>query len=248
MLDRLSFFDRIDIRYKMFWLVLVISFSIFFNGLNQLSLILVGVFAWSLLSSPPTYALLGKLKAISPFILIILIFTMLIRPGKPIFAFYGISFSSTGLKHGLTYTIRLITFVSSFSLVTSTSSSSEFLELLKKMKLPYPLIIAFLITLRFVPTMKKKHHKLIEAQRTRGINLNKLNWLKKLKIEIKSLIPVFIDGVMKSERLAMALLTRGFSGFKEKTKFHKLKTTKTDLIFISITLTQFSLQIYLKIN
>lgn len=233
------YLNKIDIRYKVIWLIIAVSLSIYLTNILTLLIILSITIIYLIYSNINKNTITKKIKTISPFIVIILAFTTILRSKNPFFVYEMISLSTKGLEYGLIYSTRLLIFITSFSLITQTSKTGEFLELLKKLRIPYPIIIAFLITIRFIPTMKEKHEKIIEAQKTRGIDYENINWLNKLKIDIKSLIPVFIEGVRKSDRLAMSLLSRGFSDLEEKTKFHELKTKKIDLIFLNITLIQF---------
>ncbi len=243
-----NYLNKIDLRYKLIWLTSTIILSIYLTDLLKLFPILFTVIAFMFFFFLNIQDISNKIKTISPFILIIIFFTTIIRTQDPFFLYKTLSFSKKGLELGLIYSTRLLIFVLSFTLITQTTQTEEFLEVLKKTKTPYPLVIAFLITIRFIPTMKKKHQKLIESQKTRGIDYENQSWSKKLRTDIKSLVPVFIEGVRRSETLTMALLTRGFGDFEQKTNFYELKTKKIDYIFLTITIIELTIILLIKTN
>jgi hypothetical protein len=48
-------------------------------------------------------------------------------------------------------------------------------------KIPYKVVFIFSSTLRFVPLLLEEVQSIIESQRLRGLNFEKMGWLKKSK-------------------------------------------------------------------
>src|SRR5208337_3251003 len=116
----------------------------------------------------------------------------------------------TSLILSLMYTIRFFTIMSAFSFFFMTTSADDLGLALEQAHVPYVISFTFTTAVRLVPTMAVDAQTVVDAQRSRGLELDKGNFLKRVKNYIPILIPLIISAISRSVELAEALEARAF--------------------------------------
>jgi energy-coupling factor transport system permease protein len=147
----------------------------------------------------------------------------------------------------LAMTIRFITLVSSFSLFFMTTSPDDLGLALEQMKIPYTLVFTFTTAVRLVPTIAVDAQTVIDAQKSRGLELEKGNLMKRIKNFIPILIPLIVSAIRRSMELAEALESRGFNASKKRTSYLTLKLHKLDYATLILTIFLLIFGVYLKL-
>lgn len=94
------------------------------------------------------------------------------------------------------------------------------MEPLKKFKVPvYEISLMLSIALRFVPTLMDETEKIMNAQRSRGVNFGEGSIMKQIKAVVPLLIPLFVSSFNRAEDLATAMEARGYRGGEGRTKY-----------------------------
>ena len=80
--------------------------------------------------------------------------------------------------------------------------------------LGYPNALSFTFTtaVRLVPTLAVDAQTVVDAQRSRGLELDRGNLLRRIRNYIPILIPLLLIAIRRSLELAEALESRGFPG------------------------------------
>ncbi|WP_243354744.1 energy-coupling factor transporter transmembrane component T family protein [Bacillus litorisediminis] len=253
-----SFVHRLDVRVKalVFILLTVVSFIFnhpLFNAVLALFITIIYVYM-----KIPFSQLWKLLKPLVPiFIMMISIsgFTYPADQFKSEFAqqvlFYvwfdeGLPFLYGGLFFGLTLIFRIYTMVVLTSLFTATTPLDDFIQLLNAMRLPQPLTFIVVTGIRFIPTMQKKVNQVYDAQKARGAKLAGNGFFSQIKAFIPVMIPLFVDSIRMSEKLAISMLNRGYGASKKRTAIKTLKMQSKDYIFFATVLVITGSLIYLR--
>jgi energy-coupling factor transport system permease protein len=136
----------------------------------------------------------------------------------------------------LSMSLRFIILLSSFSIFFMTTSPDDLGLAMEKLHLPYSLSFTFITAVRLVPTMAVDAQTIIDAQRSRGLELEKGNIFKRIKNYIPILIPLIVCAIRRSIELAEALESRAFSLEKKRGSLITLRMRNIDYLvsFLSI--------------
>jgi energy-coupling factor transport system permease protein len=136
--------------------------------------------------------------------------------------------SREALGYGLAMGIRLVTFVGSGILFLSVTRNEEITQALIRTKVPFPVAFAFSTALRLVPTFVGAGAAIIQAQRSRGLDLNQGNIFRRAGQFIPQAVPLLIYALRYTNLLAMALECRGFDPGMPRTWYRELNMRPRD--------------------
>lgn len=244
-----SLIHRLDPRGKLvlcFYFVLII----FLCNNWQSYLLLTGatfIFVW--LSK---IDLRYFIKGLLPLIWLIL-FTVLLQVfftrGGPVYWQWGpFSLTQFGLVNGIFVFCRFVLIIFISTLLTLTTpplaiadATESLLKPLKKIKVPvYEISLMLSIALRFVPTLMDETTKIMNAQRSRGVDFSAGSLKERIKAVIPLLIPLFVSALSRAEELATAMEARGYRGGEGRTKYRAqtwhLRDTVALGVFLALTL------------
>jgi energy-coupling factor transport system permease protein len=114
----------------------------------------------------------------------------------------------------------------------STSPQKMTLGLLK-MGLPYKAGLAMSTTIRFVPLINAERAKIMEAQRARGLRMEKGNPLAQAKKSVSVIGPMFLRALDLAQALALAMDARGFAAREKRSSIIHIELTQLDWIIIA---------------
>jgi energy-coupling factor transport system permease protein len=84
----------------------------------------------------------------------------------------------------------------------------------------------------------------VDAQRSRGLELDKGNFIKRIKNYIPILIPLIISAIRRSVELAEALESRAFGATEERTSIVTLTMRLPDYLVVLATIIGLALAVY----
>jgi energy-coupling factor transport system permease protein len=141
----------------------------------------------------------------------------------------------TPLVQSIAFGIRFLGVVSAFSLFFMTTSADDLGLALEKIHAPYAIAFTFTTAVRLVPTMAIDAQTVVDAQRSRGLELDKGNFIKRVRNYVPILIPLIISAIRRSVELAEALEARGFGATEKRTSIATLKMHFGDYVVIALT-------------
>ncbi|MEM2469681.1 MAG: energy-coupling factor transporter transmembrane component T [Nitrososphaerota archaeon] len=178
----------------------------------------------------------------APLIILVFLLNVLFKLSMP-----GQSLGFQSIYEALQLAYRLVAFLASFSIFFLTTTPEELGMALTKMKVPYMYTFAFISAIRFTPILAEELQSIIDAQKSRGLELEKGNMITRLRRYIPILIPLMVNVLRRSYELAEAIEVKCFGAKKNRTYLRELKMTKRDLTVLSISITLFTLAIYVKL-
>jgi len=219
-LDQDTPIHRLDPRTKLISAVILFVICLCFNHPLYLALIsgsvlLLAFWAGALLN-------FWKLR----YILLLLIFFSFVLwpffvPGPTQWWAWGpLCLSRESVFYGLAMGLRLATFVGIGLIFLSTTRNEELTNGLIRMGVPYPLAFALSTALRLVPTFAGAGATIIQAQVSRGLDLESGSIFKRLGKFIPQAVPLFIYAIHHTNTLAMALESKGFDPKAKRTFYY----------------------------
>jgi energy-coupling factor transport system permease protein len=129
-----------------------------------------------------------------------------------------------------------------------TTSADDLGLALEQIHAPYTIAFTFTTAVRLVPTMAVDAQTVVDAQRSRGLELDKGNFMKRIRNYVPILIPLIISAIRRSVELAEALEARGFGATEKRTSIVTLKMQWTDYVVIVLTLIGMGIAVYVYLH
>jgi energy-coupling factor transport system permease protein len=154
----------------------------------------------------------------------------------------------TAFVQAIAFSVRFLAVVSAFSLFFMTTSADDLGLALEQIHAPYTIAFTFTTAVRLVPTMAVDAQTVVDAQRSRGLELDKGNFMKRIRNYVPILIPLIISAIRRSVELAEALEARGFGATEKRTSIITLKMHWTDYVVILLTIIGLGLAVYVYLH
>lgn len=187
-------FHRLDPRIKLTISVEFFALSLLAGSVIPLLIVLATVLAVATLAKSTRR--IARTMAIS------LVFVVFIFGVNVLFG--------SGLDRALAYSVRFLAIISSTSLFFVTSSPDELEQIMKWFRLPRDIIFAFVTAVRFIPVVMLDAFQIMDAQKSRGLELEKGNLLRRVRNMVPILVPLVVNSVIRSGELAEAMESRGY--------------------------------------
>lgn len=164
-----------------------------------------------------------------------------------IFAYFGGRALTESLEGASAMTLRFIVLVESFSIFFLTTSPDHLGLALEQAHVPYEFCFAFTTAVRFVPVLAEEAQTIMDAQKARGLELERGNFLKRIRNYIPILIPLIVSAIRRSLELAEAMESRAWGATKKRTNLYVLKMHRGDMILIALTILILAVAIYVRL-
>nr|WP_320407213.1 energy-coupling factor transporter transmembrane component T [Thermococcus eurythermalis] len=151
-----------------------------------------------------------------------------------------------GLVFGLSFSLRLLGFgLITFQLLMTTKQRELILGFVK-LGLPYELGLTLTIALRYIPTLYIIAGTIMDAQKSRGLELDKGNFLERARKTVPILIPLIVAALKTAHELSIALESRAFGASRKRTFYRDIGMTGRDYVALGAVLVSFAVLVYLR--
>ena len=159
----------------------------------------------------------------------------------------GYVVTASNLENAIAMTLRFVVLVESFSVFFLTTSPDHLGLALEQTRIPYEFCFAFTTAVRFVPVLAEEAQTIMDAQKARGLELERGNFLKRIRNYIPILIPLIVSAIRRSLELAEAMESRAWGATKNRTNLYVLKMHKGDIVLIAITVGILAAAVYVRL-
>jgi len=156
----------------------------------------------------------------------------------------GHRLTSSLLIYSVATSVRFLTLVSSFSLFFLTTSPDDLGLALEQAHVPYDFCFAFTTAVRFVPVLADEAQTIIDAQRSRGLELERGSFLSRLRKYIPILVPLIVGAIRRSLEMAEAMESRAFGAKERRTSLYCLKMRRIDWLVLLSSLAFLTFSVY----
>jgi energy-coupling factor transport system permease protein len=214
-LDRDSLIHRLDPRTKLLLMVASFVVAVLFFTPGPLLALLGVILVYGMLGR-----VLGNLRRIwlllvSIALVSILSWSLFARGSTPLF--WRVTWES--LTFGVAAAIKIDSMIISGLIFLSATKIEEMVLGLIRLRVPFQAAFAFSLGIRMVPTIIGTAITVTEAQRSRGLDLERGGPLTRSRAYIPLLVPIFLHTLRNTDQLAKALESRGFGARRERSSY-----------------------------
>ncbi|MCW3998074.1 MAG: energy-coupling factor transporter transmembrane protein EcfT [Candidatus Bathyarchaeota archaeon] len=233
---------NLDPRMKFVYVIVVFVVAILFNQLLVLLALFFMPIPFVLLAGVQREWLRSLRGAVflATFIFIINIATRFLGSGYVL--------TIIDVEEAIAMTVRFVVLVESFSVFFLTTSPDHLGLALEQTRVPYEFAFAFTTAVRFVPVLAEEAQTIMDAQKARGLELEKGGFLKRIRNYIPILIPLIVSAIRRSLELAEAMESRAWGATKNRTNLYELKFHRGDFLLLAINLIMLATAIYLRLQ
>ena len=247
-LDHGTWVHRLDPRTKIVGLLFLFALCLCFNHPLYMAGVSLGILGIAV--SARALVNLWRLRIL---LLLLFIFSMVMWPffvqGPTLLLSWGsIRISRESLLYGVSMGLRLTAFVITGLILLTTTRNEELTNGLIRMGIPYPVAFAFSTALRLIPTLAGAGATIIQAQISRGLDLESGNIFRRMGKFIPQAVPLFLYSVRYTNQLAIALESRGFSPGSKRTLYFEPRMGKTDYAAVIVLTAVLAAGLYIRVG
>ena len=232
-----SFIHRLDPRAKLLWLFTIFALAVQFVNPVYTMTIFGSILLVMLLSRLSLSRLLPQLRAIAVVaFMAVLLWPFWIKAGTVLISLGSLRITELGLIMGVGVAFRLASLMSVGPVYLMTTSQRDFIAGLTHLKLPYKAVFLLSTSFRFLPAVIGEISTITEAQTSRGLELDKGRIVERLRKRLPVLIPTIILSIKSSQNLAIAIESRAFGAYRDRTCLSQLRFKRADFAFIVVCL------------
>jgi len=230
---------NLDPRMKFFYVCVIFVVAILFSQLLVLLALFIMPLPFVLLAGVQKEWLRSLRGAafLATFIFIVNIASAFLTSGNVL--------TVVNIESAVAMTLRFVVLVESFSVFFLTTSPDHLGLALEQTRVPYEFAFAFTTAVRFVPVLAEEAQTIMDAQKARGLELEKGGFLKRIRNYIPILIPLIVSAIRRSLELAEAMESRAWGATKKRTNLYELKLHRGDFILLAISFLILIASIYL---
>jgi energy-coupling factor transport system permease protein len=245
--DTDSWLHRLDPRAKMIGTLILFAITLSFN--HPLFVACITAVMLAVAVSARALPTLWKLRYI---LILLVVFSSVLWPffsegPTPLWSWKFLKVSRESFLFGIAMGLRLATFVIASLLLLATTRNEDMTNGLIKMKLPYPVAFALSTALRLVPTFAGAGATIVEAQVSRGLDLESRNPFTRFGKLIPLAVPMFISAIRYTNFLAMALESKGFTPDSARTLYYEPVMRRNDWMVLAFLSAFLAVFLYLRL-
>jgi energy-coupling factor transport system permease protein len=147
--------------------------------------------------------------------------------GPEIWGFGQLSISVEGIVFGVVMALRLYVVVAAFTIVSLTVHPDEFTQLLARFA--YRSGLAVSLSTRFYPAVVRDASTIVDAQRSRGLDLDTGGRMARIRRRMPVVMPLFHSSLERAVGTAEAMEARGF-GSASRTRWVRRSWSGADAL------------------
>ena len=235
-----SFLHRMDPRVKLVVAIAYIVMLFLANSVGAFIFVLAVTAFIILFSGVPIRTILKGLKPILFLVAFTAILNVFWFKGETLlFEWRFITIYTEGLINAAMMALRIALLIAGSGVILTytttpialTDGLERLLSPLKKIKLPvHEFSMMMTIALRFIPTLVEETHKIMNAQKARGVDFSSGSLVKRAKALIPILVPLFISSFRRADELATAMECRCYHGGEGRTRMTVLRLRFSDVL------------------
>lgn len=253
-----SIIHRLDPRAKiiaMFIMLVAIFIPSGFMGYAIISVVLCLVIILAKINFKFIISAFKPMVFMLVFLMIINILS--IKEGTVLFEIGKVVVYSGAVKQTLYIVIRLVLMIMITTILTVTTKPLDLtlgieylLTPLKKVGVPsHEIAMMISIALRFIPTIIEETMRIMNSQKSRGVDFEEGTISEKIMAIVSLIVPLFSVAFQRADELANAMEARGYVPSAKRTRYKQLKYALRDYVLVfgamMILVTTIGLALYL---
>jgi len=178
---------------------------------------------------------LRSMKGLSVLLVFIMVFNTLFSPVPNPFS------------HSIALTIRLVALMTSFSIFFLTVHPDQLSQALIQMRVKFEFAFAMSMAMRYVPTLAQGAYSIMDAQKARGVELDKGDPIRRIKNIVPIIVPLIIVSIRRALSIAESMESRGFGACEKRTYMERLRFRKGDWVVVLTCVLVLALIVYIRL-
>ncbi|MBK9923708.1 MAG: energy-coupling factor transporter transmembrane protein EcfT [Anaerolineales bacterium] len=230
--DNGSFFTRIDALSKLVWVVLVIVITFQLQGnlarammlgvLILITILLARVSLRTVWQSAPIILIMGTL---------LFVVNLFITPSTSFIHVAGLTLGQQGFERGLELFLRITVMVLASFIFIWTTDIRDLMTGLVRIGMPYRYAFAIFLALRFLPIVQQEVDAVKAAHAIRG-RASHSPIRHRIRLWQRYMFTVIVNSLRKAESTALAIESRGFGAYPDRTYIKSFRWTLTGILLI----------------
>jgi energy-coupling factor transport system permease protein len=147
----------------------------------------------------------------------------------------GASMSVEGVLYGCNVLFKMLTLVLVIPLAVFTTDLNNMIVAMVRAHIPYNLVFIFSSTLRFFPLLFEEVQTIIEAQRLRGLAVERMGPLQRARVYARVAVPLILGAMARSQQLEVVLQSKAFTGSPDRTYLHESVLQRVDYAVMTLS-------------
>jgi len=247
-LDRQTWVHHLDGRTKFLSILILFSLTVIFSDPRYLLMVTILVLLAVLVSQ-------SFLNVKKIWILLVLLFCysavlwpFFVVGQTPIMTLGSFVVTREGLAFGIGMGFRLDLMVVSGLVLLSTTTVEDFALALQRLGLPHAMGFAFSLAFRWVPTLLGAGATVVQAQRSRGLELSTGTLGKRIRRYPALVVPLIGHTLRQTTLLAMALESKGFGPDRRGQPYRTLSLGWLDFLVLFILTMVLGISLWLRLH
>lgn len=236
-----SFLHKMDSRAKIllsFYLMIIV-----FTAWSYVSLSIVSIVTFMLVlaSSIPMKFYIKNMG----FIFMMTVFSSFLNlfygVGDPMFQWGFVTITESGIQNSVVVAVRILNMMILSACLMFTTSPNDMTHGLEKIMSPLKyininvddIIMMITISLRFIPITLEETNKIINAQKSRGADMDSRGLVNKVKSFIPVILPLFASTFRRAYELSMAMECRCYGLKENRTHLRNFRLSITDFLAVA---------------
>ncbi|WP_054939836.1 energy-coupling factor transporter transmembrane component T family protein [Paenibacillus ihuae] len=247
-----SFLHRIEPRVKIIWFVIMTVMVVLYKNLFVLTLFLAGcALLW--LISDLGREMTGMLKRLLPMLIMAFLTWLIIgcfqnNDGTVIWQMGPFALEDKDLLKSVVASIRIFLMVSVFYTLIMTTNFSEIIYGLQKLGVPFKVAFMCGLVFQIIPLMISEFQTIADAQRARGLELDKGGMVSRLRCYSVILFPLFIRAIQSGQSISLSMHIYNLNFKQKRSSYKTFRVSAMDLQFFVCFTLMWAAAVYLGIQ
>jgi energy-coupling factor transport system permease protein len=240
-----SLVNKMDPRAKI--LIMILLMIAIFIPAGALGYVVIGAYILAALYFSKlkiTYALRSMKPMMFMMVFLLVVNVLAVKTGTLWFSLGWFTIYSGAIYQTLYIVVRLMLMIIITTILTATTKPLDLTLGIEKLLHPFEKIgvpahiIAMMISiaLRFIPTLIEETQRIMNAQASRGVDLENGTLKEKIMAILALIVPLFVSAFDRADQLANAMEARGYDPQKKRTRYKVLKMQNIDYIAMALAL------------
>jgi energy-coupling factor transport system permease protein len=147
--------------------------------------------------------------------------------------------------YGAVMSLRLLSIISAFALLTFTVNPDDMMLAMIKMRLPYKSVLVTSLSARFIPTLLDDVARITDVQRSRGLELDRGRLPQRIKSRAAIVTALLANSLDRAVQVAEAMESRAFGSGRKRTFYRDIGFSPTDVTTLVFSLLPAALGIFM---
>jgi energy-coupling factor transport system permease protein len=229
--DNGSLFTRIDALSKLLWVILVILVTFQLQSNAARGVMLAFLCFVLLLARIPVKSIWNSVPVILVMGTLLFVANLFTTPSTSFIEIGGMTVGQQAFERGLEYFLRITIMVLASFIFIWTTDIRDLMTGLVRLGMPYRFAFAIFLALRFLPIVQQEVDAVKAAHAIRGRAVRS-PVRHRFRLWQRYMFTVIVNGLRKAENTALAIESRGFGAYPDRSYVKTFRWTRTGVLLI----------------